>query len=224
MDAVIPTSMINPVSNFFILFPLYTNPRNQRITIQEREFLSICPQVWNSQLNSVEFPSMTTSHDILDWEMMKSLLPRRARDADKSKFGHVLVIGGDYGMGGAVRMAAEAAMRVGAGLVSVATRPEHVPVVSSSRPEIMCHQVEKPEELTALLNKATVVVIGPGLGKTDWAKMLLDTVLAEQHPKLLDADALNLLSEYPTRSDDWVLTPHPGEASRLLDTSVASPG
>ena len=165
---------------------------------------------------------MTTSHHILDWEIMRSLLPCRARDADKSKFGHVLVIGGDYGMGGAVRMAAEAAMRVGAGLVSVATRPEHVPVVISSRPEIMCHQVRTPEELSTLLSKATVLVIGPGLGKTDWAKMLLDTVLAEQHPKLLDADALNLLSEYPTRSDDWVLTPHPGEASRLLDTSVAN--
>ena len=162
------------------------------------------------------FKKVKPTSQLLNWESMKRFLPRRARDAHKGKYGHVLVIGGDYGMGGAVRMAAEAAMRTGAGLVTVATRPEHVSVVNTSRPEIMCHEVTKPEDLAPLLKKATVVVIGPGLGKTDWAKMLLDVVLADKHPKLLDADALNLLSEDQKHADDWVLTPHSGEASRLL--------
>lgn len=165
---------------------------------------------------------MTTTDQctLMDWEALSAHLPPRERDADKSRYGHVLIIGGDYGMGGAVRMAAEGALRVGSGLVTVATRPEHVPVVSTNRPEIMCHQVASAEDLLPLLKKATVVVIGPGLGKTDWAQMLLNTVLAHDHPKLLDADALNLLSNNPAQCDQWVLTPHPGEASRLLNTSV----
>lgn len=158
--------------------------------------------------------------ELMDWKKLRLHLPKRKRSADKSCYGHVLIIGGDYGMGGAVRMAAEGALRVGSGLVTVATRPEHVPIVSTNRPEIMCHQVASSHDLKPLLEKATVVVIGPGLGKTDWAEMLLQTVLAYHHPKLLDADALNLLSKNPQHSDQWVLTPHPGEASRLLDTSI----
>ena len=147
---------------------------------------------------------------------IQPLLRQRRRDAHKGDHGHVLVIGGDYGMGGAVRMAAEAALRAGAGLVSVATRPEHVPVVSGSRPEIMCHQVREPDELVPLLDKSNVVVIGPGLGQTDWAKGLLSLVLSSSVLKVIDADGLNLLSETPQRVSKAILTPHPGEAARLL--------
>jgi len=168
------------------------------------------------------YEKLIPTAELLDWETMKCLLPRRERDTHKGKQGHVLVIGGDYGMGGAVRMAAEAAMRVGAGLVTVATRPEHVSVVNASRPEIMCHEVTKAEDLNPLLEKANVVVIGPGLGQSDWAKMLLERVLSDDHPKVMDADALNLLSENPSTSDQWVLTPHPGEAARLLKSNVQS--
>lgn len=155
----------------------------------------------------------------LDWPHIKAILPRRAINSHKGDNGHTLLIGGDYGMGGAVRMAAEAALRVGSGLVSVATRPEHVPVVSGSRPEIMCHQVTCGDDLIPLLEKADVIAIGPGLGQTDWAKELLAVVFQSKLPKVLDADALNLLSKDPQQDDSWVLTPHPGEASRLLDTS-----
>ncbi|OGO91105.1 MAG: bifunctional ADP-dependent (S)-NAD(P)H-hydrate dehydratase/NAD(P)H-hydrate epimerase [Coxiella sp. RIFCSPHIGHO2_12_FULL_42_15] len=157
--------------------------------------------------------------EFTEWERIQKVFPRRMRDAHKGDYGHVLVIGGDYGMGGAVRMAAEGALRVGAGLVSVATRPEHVPVVSSSRPEIMCHQVGEPCELIPLLEKVSVIVIGPGLGRTAWAEGLMQLVLEAPHPKLLDADALNLLSQRPSYSDRWVLTPHPGESARLLHCS-----
>lgn len=156
----------------------------------------------------------------LTWNQVKPVLSRRQRFAHKGNYGHVLVIGGDYGMGGAVRMAAEAAMRVGAGLVSVATRPEHVSIVSGSRPEIMCHQVISAENLEPILEKATVIIIGPGLGKTEWAEGLLNKALKMNVPKVLDADALNLLALLPLQRDDWVLTPHPGEAARLLGCSI----
>ena len=166
------------------------------------------------------YEQVPPSAELLTWSSMKELLPRRARDAHKGCHGHVLVIGGDYGMGGAVRIAAESALRAGAGLVSVATRPEHVNVVSGARPEIMCHQVTNSEDLLPLLERASVVVIGPGLGKTDWALGLMQCVLSSDLPKVLDADALNLLSMHPCQRDDWILTPHPGEASRLLGCSV----
>ena len=156
------------------------------------------------------------SAELLTWDDIKPLLPRRARDAHKGDYGHVLVIGGDYGMGGAVRMAAEAAMRMGAGLVTVATRPEHVSIVSGMRPEVMCHRCCNRDDLLAMIERVTTIVIGPGLGKTEWAQELLDTVLDSDLPKVLDADALNLLSQAPMPCNQWVLTPHPGEAARLL--------
>lgn len=162
------------------------------------------------------FKKIKPNAELLDWECVRPMLPIRDRDAHKGSYGHVLVIGGDYGMGGAVRMAAEAAARVGAGLVSVATRPEHVPIVSGSRPELMCHQVSEAKDLDLLIEKASVIVIGPGLGKTEWAQNLLDRVLKSDLPKVLDADSLNLLSQSPRQMKNWILTPHPGEASRLL--------
>ena len=161
--------------------------------------------------------SMSPAVDILTDEVFEGCLPKRCRGAHKGDFGHVLVIGGDYGMGGAIRLAAEAALRVGAGIVSVATRPEHVNIVSGGRPELMCHQVQQASDLDRLLTRATVIVLGPGLGQSDWARAIFEHVLDAPQPKVLDADALNLLSQMPEQSDNWILTPHPGEACRLLD-------
>jgi ADP-dependent NAD(P)H-hydrate dehydratase / NAD(P)H-hydrate epimerase len=151
-------------------------------------------------------------------------LPRRARDAHKGHFGHVLVVGGDEGMGGAVRLAAEAALRAGAGLVSVATRPAHVGAILAARPELMCHGVNGAEALHAPLARASVLAIGPGLGRSPWARELLAAALESGLPCVLDADALNILSEAqtPPCSDRWVLTPHPGEAGRLLGSDAAA--
>jgi len=148
-------------------------------------------------------------------------LPRRARDAHKGWFGHVLVIGGNHGMGGAARMAAEAAARVGAGLVSVATRAEHVTAMLAARPELMCRGVDGPADLEPLLARATVLAIGPGLGRDDWARALFERALAFPGPLVVDADGLQLLAEAPRRRRDWVLTPHPGEAARLLGIASA---
>jgi NAD(P)H-hydrate epimerase len=148
-------------------------------------------------------------------------LERRRRGAHKGDFGHVLVIGGDLGMAGAARMAAEAAGRVGAGLVSVGTRAAHATLLSATRPELMVHGVESPAALAPLLARATVIAIGPGLGQDDWGSALFAKILECQKPLVVDADALNLLAEEMVRREHWILTPHPGEAGRLLGCSSA---
>ncbi len=152
-------------------------------------------------------------------EEIKSLPPRK-RTAHKGSFGHVLVIGGDYGMGGAVRMAAEAALRVGAGLVSVATREKNALVINAVCPEIMAHGVNAGKKLHPLLAKASVIILGPGLGTSGWGKSLLNVALKVKKPMVIDADALNILATSRRfKKGNWVLTPHPGEAARLLKTT-----
>lgn len=152
------------------------------------------------------------------------LLPSRPVDAHKGHFGHVLIIGGDHGYGGAVIMAAEAAARSGAGLVSVATRPEHVPAILTRCPEIMARGVASGQELEALLSRATVLVIGPGFGRSPWSEQLLHVAAKSGLPMVVDADALNILAEgrvIPNLvpQENWLYTPHPGEAGRLLDVT-----
>lgn len=146
-------------------------------------------------------------------------LSRRRRDAHKGNFGHVLTLGGNHGMAGAVRMAAEAAARVGAGLVSVGTRADHAALISMMRPELMCHAVETANDLQPLLAKASVLVLGPGLGKDSWSDQLFTAALASSQPKVVDADALNRLAQTSIHDQNWILTPHPGEAARLLACS-----
>jgi NAD(P)H-hydrate epimerase len=155
----------------------------------------------------------------IDYQALAPLLPPRRRNAHKGDHGHVLVIGGEHGMSGAARMAAEAAARVGAGLVSVATRASHAALLSAARPELMCHGIEDVDELEPLLHRASVVAIGPGLGLDAWGRRMLARVLQCHLPLVLDADALNLLAIEPLRHDKWVLTPHPGEAARMLGCS-----
>lgn len=152
------------------------------------------------------------------------LLPRQ-RCAHKGDFGHVLLVGGDLGMGGAIRMAAEAALRVGAGRVSVATRSEQLTQISAGRPELMLRGIDTIADLTACMEFATVVAIGPGLGQQDWGRHcfaeVLDTAMTAALPMVIDADGLNLLALEHSYYDRWVLTPHPGEAARLLAVSTA---
>ncbi|MFQ5470122.1 MAG: NAD(P)H-hydrate dehydratase [Gammaproteobacteria bacterium] len=147
------------------------------------------------------------------------LIPR-SRTAHKGQNGHVVLVGGDHGMGGAVQMAGEASARAGAGLVSIATRESHAANISAARPELMVHGVESVSQLKSLLKKASVVAIGPGLGKTDWATLMFSVVVEAKIPLVIDADALNLLSDNPLKRSDWVLTPHPGEAARLLGLDI----
>jgi NAD(P)H-hydrate epimerase len=148
--------------------------------------------------------------------LTKTPLPARLRAAHKGNYGHVLLVGGNHGFSGAIRLAAEAALRAGAGLVSIASRAEHAFNLNIGRPELMCHGVETPEQFAELLQKATVVVIGPGLGQDEWAQMLFASVYASDKPCVVDADGLNLLASKGGNSPHWILTPHPGEAARLL--------
>jgi NAD(P)H-hydrate epimerase len=147
-------------------------------------------------------------------------LPARKRTAHKGDSGHVLLIGGDHGTPGAVLLCARAAMRAGAGLVSIATRASHAALLNAAQPELMCHGVARADELQALLERATVVAIGPGLGQTDWARALLAAVMASGKPQVADADALNLIAQQPQADVQpkvqRIITPHPGEAARLL--------
>jgi len=145
----------------------------------------------------------------------------RERDAHKGAFGHVLAIGGDSGMAGAIRLAGEAALRIGAGLVSIATQPEHIAALNAGRPELMAHGVGGIQELASLIERATVVAVGPGLGQRAWGHALWRTALIAGKAMVLDADALNLLAREPVAlPGQCVLTPHPGEAARLLGTDT----
>jgi ADP-dependent NAD(P)H-hydrate dehydratase / NAD(P)H-hydrate epimerase len=122
---------------------------------------------------------------------------------------------------GAARMAGEAAARTGAGLVSVATHPDHAALLPLVRPELMVHGVAGPGDLYSLLARSTVLAVGPGLGRGDWGRGLLARLLETGLPMVVDADALNLLAGEPVHRETWVLTPHPGEAGRLLGTDAA---
>ena len=146
-------------------------------------------------------------------------LAPRERTSHKGLYGHLLIIGGDKGMSGAARIAAEAGARVGTGLLSVATRSAHAPLLNLTRPELMCHGVEEVKDLEPLLRAANALTVGPGLGQSNWAAALFQKAIESNLPMVVDADALNLLSKNPQYNDHWVLTPHPGEAARLLGCS-----
>ena len=156
---------------------------------------------------------------------LRTWLPRRQSNTNKGNYGHVLCVGGEHGSGGAIALSAEAALRCGAGLVSVATRAEHVSTLLARRPEVMAHAAEDSPDFNALCERASVIAIGPGLGQGEWARALLSAALAANKPLVLDADALNLLPEMLRAKSadalrDCVLTPHPGEASRLLGIGI----
>lgn len=159
------------------------------------------------------------SAERMDTSDLSGILPSRRRNAHKGDFGHVLVIGGNEGFLGAAILCATAAARSGAGLVSVATRAAHAPLIPVAQPEIMAHGIEDVHALSGLMARATVIAIGPGLGHDDWARDMLTRAFASDLPLVADADALNLIAESPRARKNWVITPHPGEAARLLGIS-----
>ncbi|MBB3184729.1 NAD(P)H-hydrate epimerase [Halomonas fontilapidosi] len=160
---------------------------------------------------------------LLEAGMISAWLPPRARSAHKGDFGHALVLGGAPGFGGAALLAAEACARLGVGKISLATAPEHVTASLVRRPEVMVHGVRGAGDLGELPQQADVVVVGPGLGQGSWGQGMLQSALAGDGPLVVDADALNLLATRFSGQyrDDWILTPHPGEAARLLDLSAS---
>ncbi|HEY5665808.1 MAG TPA: NAD(P)H-hydrate dehydratase [Gammaproteobacteria bacterium] len=157
----------------------------------------------------------------IDSDDCKNLLKPRSRTAHKGLNGRVLVVGGSRGMPGAARLAAEAALRSGAGLVHAAVAPSSVDAVMAGRPEIMCRGVESPAELAALAERVDVIVVGPGIGRERWGTALVEAMLETDKPLVIDADGLNHLAAHRQQRANWVLTPHPAEAARLLDSTTA---
>jgi len=152
---------------------------------------------------------------------LQEVLPVRRRNSHKGSYGWVLGVGGNTGMSGAIRLAGEAALRSGAGKVTLATRSEHAGLVNQSCPELMVRGVEKGSELAGLIEAADVVVAGTGLGESAWAEKMIKTCLGSPAPVVMDADGLNLLARMEPESSrllagQWIITPHPAEAARLL--------
>ena len=166
------------------------------------------------------FSRVTQDARRVSYADVTALLAPRPRHFHKGDCGHVLIVGGDRGFAGAARMAAEAAARAGAGLISVATHPEHARMLGFGRPEIMVHGVSEMAQLQALMARSDLIAIGPGLGQSSWSQHMWSLVASSEQPCIVDADALNLLAREPRSREDWVLTPHPGEAARLLGGST----
>lgn len=182
-----------------------------------------CGEIQFAGLGAAEaFQHVTEPASIrIDERQILRHLPVRDRSAHKGHYGRILCVGGDLGMAGAIRLAAEASARTGAGLTAVITQPDNVGFIVTARPEIMVQGwQEKAHEINQRLDWSDVVVIGPGLGLSDWSKSLFFYLHASEKKTVLDADGLNLLSLSPDYKNNRILTPHPGEAARLLHMTV----
>ena len=188
---------------------------------------SLCGEVIYDSLEVEEdiLNQVIPSAALMDLDELLGQLPEDDADLYKNQRGHGMVIGGDHSFGGAVIIAVEGCLKVGAGLASVATRPEHVSAVLARQPEVMACGVTSGQQLEPLLDRPSVLIIGPGLGLSSWSEQLMQKAVAANLPMVIDADGLNILAQgrvvpKPDGSQ-WVLTPHVGEAARLLGVTVA---
>ena len=170
------------------------------------------------------FKKMMKAQKINSLILKKKLI--RSSAAHKGEFGHVLVIGGNIGFGGAGLLASKAAVNCGAGLVSLATRSSHVSASLNFCPEVMVKPVDSGQALEKYLDYPSVICLGPGLGQDYWSEQMiyksLERAKKNNTPMLIDADGLNLLPKFIKKlplPKKIVLTPHIGEASILLNTS-----
>jgi len=173
------------------------------------------------------FIHQVASKIIVEGSAVLQHLPMRAATSHKGNIGLLMAVGGNQGFAGAIRLAAEGALRCGAALVSVCCHQQNIHLVANGRPELMLapNQAELLNR-TPAFEKAKVYLIGPGLGKDRWAESLFDLVLKQNKPCVIDADGLQLLARRNTtfvaeQKRQWVCTPHPGEAASLLACSVA---
>ena len=144
-------------------------------------------------------------------------LPDHSEDSHKGSNGRVVILGGEKAMAGAACLAGWAAYVAGAGLVRVATVPENVSAITSFRPELLVSGIGKVQQLKSLLQQSDILALGPGLGQTKWSQQVFEFCLEHRQPDIIDADGLNLLAQSPDKRQGWVLTPHPGEAAKLLN-------
>ena len=162
--------------------------------------------------------------ELLAADVLTEIARPRLRNSHKGNFGHVLAVGGIEGMSGAIRLCGEAALRSGAGRVTLATASAHASLINLGRPELMVKAMGGENEHLSLPPGDFAVAVGPGLGDTGWSESLLGACLAMQTPLVIDADGLNLLAKQSqqevVKRDNWILTPHPAEAARLLGCEV----
>ncbi|MEM9100856.1 MAG: NAD(P)H-hydrate dehydratase [Pseudomonadota bacterium] len=162
----------------------------------------------------------------LSYDDYKNRLKKRELDSNKGDYGHLLAIGGDQGMSGAIKLASLAALRTGPGWLSMLTHPAHSSFLAFDQPEIMVkafdEQIHDSAQnlLASLLKKSTSILLGPGLGQNDWSRKIFKQTITSNKRMVLDADALNLLAQNPVKKNCWILTPHPGEAASLLGCST----
>jgi hydroxyethylthiazole kinase-like uncharacterized protein yjeF len=152
-------------------------------------------------------------------KQVAAFLKPRQKDSHKGSFGSVAIIGGGDGMVGAALLAGRAALKLGAGVVHVGVLADNAPSVDLHCPELMIHNAQDVLKLSGL----DVIAIGNGLGRSPGAQKLLFDAIKLDVTLVLDADALNILAERPDlrgmlfeRKRPTLLTPHPGEAARLL--------
>lgn len=167
--------------------------------------------------------------DVLEAEDASALLPARARDAHKGTFGHVLLVAGSEGMTGAACLAAQSALRSGSGLVTAACcAPVRIPMqtlVPCAMAKVVCGgaalDAGAAMALYQLAQDKRALAIGPGLGQEEGTWRAIAQLVASDMPKVIDADALNLLALHGGRvGKNTVLTPHPGEMARLCGVTT----
>ncbi len=193
--------------------------------------LRVCPIGSPAELYEKD-PNVFLS--LVEAAVFRRLLAPRSPGAHKGDFGHVLVIGGALGKTGAAAMAGMAALRAGAGLVTVASAESVIPTIAAHAPEIMTEPLPETEagsialrafdygRLAAVLSGKTVVALGPGVGThPDTAEVVRRLAAELTVPLVVDADGLNALVGTNVRGGALVLTPHPGEMGRLTGKSVS---
>lgn len=158
---------------------------------------------------------------VLNKTLLKNLLGRRAPSSHKGSHGKGLIIGGGSGMAGALVLSSTAALKTGSGMVSTISHPKNVLPIIVSKPEVMASGWDEKDIVERKLDWCSVVAIGPGLGRNNQAQILYDQVKASGLPKVVDADGLYFLALQPDYDSERVITPHPGEAARLLGCSIA---
>tara|TARA_R110002110_G_scaffold400317_1_gene616605 strand:+ start:20036 stop:21583 length:1548 start_codon:yes stop_codon:yes gene_type:complete len=159
---------------------------------------------------------------LISYPDVLQILPQIQYTQHKGQNGRVMIMGGGLAHHcGAVCLSGEAALRAGAGLVSTCVAPESIALMARGTAELMCYAPEDPNSLSSVITQADALVVGPGLGQTAWSRQCLEMALKREIPMVVDADALNLLAKAPEKRKNWILTPHPGEAARLLNQSIA---
>ena len=163
--------------------------------------------------------------DLLCSHFLAETIKTRLRNSHKGHFGHVLAVGGIEGMSGAIRLCGEAALRSGAGRVTLATDPAHAGLINLGRPELMVKAMSGDNGCLSWVGRQHVIAVGPGLGLSPWSESMLKACLETQAAMVVDADGLNLLAllaqRKPLKRANWILTPHPAEAARLLACKVS---